>query len=372
MRTFLEHVAKSDAVAESGLKVIAYFDALVEHRATLEACVRAAAALSQCVAGLRDDSSPVYVRFNRRGVLVDGPRAPSTSRPVRIGDRDVGEVWLEREEGPALLDELIVERMALAAGVLWRASPRPSRSIAGLIEVVLGAATAPDDRARAMQLLALSPERPLEVAAVASDDPDQLSAGLARVHQSLREEHREGPRALVTSAALGNVGAVLAQHGAGRGEDALDPRRLPALEPGFVVGVASARPATHAADAWQQAQTAMRFCGMLGLGNIVDYEDLGSLATLAELPAGVVSSNPDIRAIANLATTSRGQAVLDTLEQRLASGSIRETAAALYLHHSSVRYRLRQAEEALGLELENPRSRLRVALAHILWRLSSS
>ena len=56
MRAFLLQVAKSDELAESGLKVIAYFDALVEHRATLEACVRAAAALSQCVAGLRDDA----------------------------------------------------------------------------------------------------------------------------------------------------------------------------------------------------------------------------------------------------------------------------------------------------------------------------
>ena len=51
--------------------------------------------------------------------------------------------------------------------------------------------------------------------------------------------------------------------------------------------------------------------------------------------------------------------------------SIREAAAALYLHHSSVRYRLRQAEESLGLELASSRSRLRAELALILWRLSS-
>ena len=128
MRSFLQQIAKSDSLAESGLKVIGYFDALVEHRATLEACVPAAAALSQCVAGLRDSTSPASVRFNRRGFLVEGPAAPTTSHVVRIGERNVGEVWLEREEGPTLLDELIVERLALAAGVLWRASPRPSRS----------------------------------------------------------------------------------------------------------------------------------------------------------------------------------------------------------------------------------------------------
>jgi hypothetical protein len=163
MRAFLLQVAKSDALAESGLKVIAYFDALVEHRATLEACVRAAAALSQCVAGLRDTSSPVSVRFNRRGLTVDGPSMPTTSRPVRIGDRDVGEVWLEREEGPALLDELIVERMALAAGVLWRASPRPGRSSARLIELLVSAGADREDRIEAMELLGLSSEQPLDV-----------------------------------------------------------------------------------------------------------------------------------------------------------------------------------------------------------------
>jgi hypothetical protein len=40
MRAFLLQVAKSDELAESGLKVIAHFDALVEHRTTLEACAR--------------------------------------------------------------------------------------------------------------------------------------------------------------------------------------------------------------------------------------------------------------------------------------------------------------------------------------------
>jgi DNA-binding PucR family transcriptional regulator len=72
-----------------------------------------------------------------------------------------------------------------------------------------------------------------------------------------------------------------------------------------------------------------------------------------------------------LASTSRGPKALEALQQRLASGSIRAAAAALYLHHSSVRNRLRQAEESLGLELDNSRSRLRAELALILWRLSS-
>lgn len=372
MRSFLLQVAKSDELAESGLKVIAYFDALVEHRATLEACVRAAAALSQCVAGLRDTSSPVSVRFNRRGVAVEGPPTPTTSHAVRSGDRDVGEVWLEREEGPALLDELIVERLAHATGVLWRGSPRPGRSTAGLIELVVGPATPPDDRIRAVELLGLSSEQPLDVAAVAGTDPDRLAAGLASVHRSIREAQPAGGRSAVCSALLGDVGAVLAQPGLAPAAESDSAGLAPSLPAGFVVGTARGRPAERVADAWQQAQKAIRFSGLLGLGTVVDYDDLGALATLAELPAGELASNPDVRVIAELAATSRGRAVVETLEQRLASGSIRETAAALFLHHSSVRYRLRQAEEAFGLQLDDPRSRIRAELALVLWRLSSN
>jgi hypothetical protein len=300
--------------------------------------------------------------------LVDGLPAPTTSRPVRIGDRDVGEVWLEREDGPMVLDDLIVERMALAAGVLWRASPRPSRSTASLIELVLNVGTPPGDLARALELLGLSAERPLHVAAVASAEPDQLNALLSEVQQALRAEQGEGHRVAVCSASLGNLGAVIAEQRA----TAAASGPLPELDAGFAVGTARGRPAEDLADAWMQAQTALRFAGLLGLGNIVDYDELGALAILAELPSSVVLTNPDVLAIGNLTTTSRNQAVLDTLQQRLVSGSIREAGAALYLHHSSVRYRLKQAEEALGLDLESPRNRLRAELALILWRLSHS
>jgi sugar diacid utilization regulator len=173
---------------------------------------------------------------------------------------------------------------------------------------------------------------------------------------------------------VGNIGAVLAQPGlADERPDANGFHvPLPGLEAAFFVGTTHGRPAEQVADAWRQAQTAMRFCGLLGLGNVVDYDDLGSLAILAHLPQSAIESNPDVRAVAELTSTRRGRAVLDTLQQRLASGSIRETAAALYLHHSSVRYRLRKAEESLGLQLEDPRERLRAELALVLWRLSSN
>src|SRR5262249_27180655 len=158
-------------------------------------------------------TSPVSVRFNRRGLAVDGTSSPTTTRVVRIGERDVGEVWLEREEGPGLLDELIVERMALAAGVLWRASPRPARGAAALIRLLLAGRATPEERIDAMRVLGISSEQPLDVVAVACTDPDRLTPGLAVVHRSIREAFSTSGGSTVYAAVIGDIGAIVAQPG---------------------------------------------------------------------------------------------------------------------------------------------------------------
>lgn len=363
MRALVRYAAKVDTHTESALRVIAYFDALVEHRATLEACVRAAAGLSQCAAGLRDEAATRSIRFNQRGIALDGIPAPTTSRPVRIGDRDVGEVWLERRDGTLPLDDLVVERMALAVGALWRSSTRTSRSIGSLLETVLAAGSSDEERAGALRLLGLASDRPTEVIAVASKDTGGLTEAIARVRQLIRE--RDGDAGVFRSAVLGNVGAALRQRAADGSDDAALPRLL-----GLRLGIAHATVVGRIPEAWQQAQTAARFCGLLGFGNQVAYDELGSLAALAFVPPPNADSNPDVRALIELESTTRGRATVKTLEKWLASRSRREAAAALHLHHSSVGYQLSQAEKSLGLDLEDPRGRLRAELAVILWRTS--
>jgi PucR C-terminal helix-turn-helix domain len=364
VRALVRYVSKVDTHTESALRVIAYFDALVEHRATLEACVRAAAGLSQCAAGLRDEASTRSIRFNQRGVALDGMPVPTTSRPVRIADRDVGEVWLERDDNALPLDELVVERMALAVGVLWRTSTRPSRSIGSLIENVLAAGSSDEERAGALRLLGLVPDRPTDVFAVASRDTDGLTDAIARVRELIRE--RDGAEGVFRSAVLGNVGAVLRQRAGDGGDNVPLPRLL-----GLRVGISHANDDSEIPEVWPHAQIAARFCGLLGFGNQVAYDELGSLAALAHVPPPNMDSNPDVRALIELESTTRGKATIRTLEKWLASRSRREAAAALHLHHSSVGYQLSQAEKALGLDLEEPRGRLRAELAVMLWRMSA-
>jgi PucR C-terminal helix-turn-helix domain len=371
MRALVRYVSNVDSHTENALKVIDYFDALVEHRATLEACVRAAAGLSQCVAGLRDDASSWSYRFNQRGIAIDGAPSPTISHVVRVAERNVGEVWLERSDDASPLDELVVERMALAAGILWRASTRPRRSTASLMELVLTASASDEERSQGLRLLGFAPERPLDLAAVASDDAGRLADGLSAAHDVLRQWGANGDHQVVCSAVLGNVGAVLTQPGfdvpdALNGASAARQRLLEVR-----VGTGHGLSVYELPEAWQQAQTATRFGGLLGFGNIVGYTQLGSLAALALVPQASMDTNPDVQAVTRLASTARGLETLATLQKRLASGSLREAATALHLHHSSVSHRLRQAEKTLELELDNPESRLRAELAVILWKLST-
>src|SRR4029077_3983933 len=67
-------------------------------------------------------------------------------------------------------------------------------------------------------------------------------------------------------------------------------------------------------------------------------------------------------------TRSREQ-LLQTLEAYLASGSVKDAAAALNLHRHTVLYRLDKLRELLGTDFDAPASRLRLQLALDLRKL---
>ena len=121
---------------------------------------------------------------------MDGTGAPTTTRVIRVGDRDVGEVWLERDAGAEPLDELVVERMALAAGILWHGSTRPSRSATALIELVVTNSTSPEERGRALRLLGFHPERPLSIVGPSSYELDMSLSRTFTIHESQKVQFR--------------------------------------------------------------------------------------------------------------------------------------------------------------------------------------
>ena len=77
----------------------------------------------------------------------------------------------------------------------------------------------------------------------------------------------------------------------------------------------------------------------------------------------------DLAALDRLAAESSGGDILTVLDTLCATGSIRQTAAVLHRHHSTIPPRLCQAEKVLGFPPNTPAGRFRLQLALMLRRL---
>jgi DNA-binding PucR family transcriptional regulator len=130
---------------------------------------------------------------------------------------------------------------------------------------------------------------------------------------------------------------------------------------------------TAAQSSWQQARLALRLAsaaehfhaGADSGADVTDYDELGVLALLAEIPAERLLQAPDLVALEALHATEHGPDDIATLETYFREGSLRQTANALFLHHSTVSARLSRIEETLNWHLDDPTGRFRAQFA--LW-----
>ncbi|WP_420341095.1 PucR family transcriptional regulator [Streptomyces xinghaiensis] len=138
-------------------------------------------------------------------------------------------------------------------------------------------------------------------------------------------------------------------------------------------GVGGLTEALDAGVSWQQARVALRFA-VAGTPEeaVTDHDDLGPVALLAEIPAERLRARPEVRALAELAAGEGGGTGIAALAAFCRTGSLRQAAAELHLHHSSVAARLAHVEETLGWRLRDPRDRFRAHLALYAWRLSGT
>ncbi|MFF2193539.1 helix-turn-helix domain-containing protein [Streptomyces sp. NPDC058157] len=330
-----------DPYVDGAMRIVAFYDTLMRRRVDLPALGRASAALAECVVGLRLHGTGRVVRTTPDGRPAPGPPPPpSTTTPITLDEEEIGTVWLERPGPPGPLDEVLLDRLALAAaGAVERYGPaRTTMADPALVELAISPDTDAADRARALRLLGFPAGAPLHVLAVRSPLPLDRTAALVC------------PAGTVKAALVDDVGVILAT--------ALDPSRLPA----------DARAGLGAATtpdlSWRRARAALRFTGPLE--PVVRHADLGALALLAEIPEDAVRANPDVAAVARLADDPQD---LRTLDAYCATGSLRRAAELLHLHHSSVSRRLDHITRTLAMDLTNPTGRLRAALALTTWRL---
>ncbi|WP_159663555.1 PucR family transcriptional regulator [Streptomyces mexicanus] len=351
--------APGELAPERVLAVVRVFDRLIAGSASLDDVLAAAAREGECLAGM----STADGRNHR---AVDGTGEWSATRPEeRRGAllADGTEVWVAGCCLPEAHVELVVERLWVAAGVALRQArdPRPVIDPTTALEVVLSAGADEVGRARALRVLELSPARQVVVAAYdgpPSTDADLLSALPAE-----------------TVLRAGRIGSRLALVLAGPPDSELPiPRR-------GRMGFGSAYDWHELPRAWHQARVALRYALRSSHGGpqrafteatIVDFADLGAWAILAEhLPVERLrlAYHPDVAALDRLVEQAGGDDMRCTLETVAATGSIRQAAAVLHLHHNSVAHRVARAEAELGFQIGVPYGRSRLLVALIIQRL---
>ncbi|MGR6922950.1 PucR family transcriptional regulator [[Actinomadura] parvosata] len=341
MEALALRLSQLDQLAGGAIRVVMFYDTLMRRRVDLPGLARASAVLAECVAGVRLHGTDQVIRMAPGGTRAPDPALPaSTATPITLDDEEIGTAWLERPGPPSPLDELLLDRLAIAAAaVVERYGPaRTTMADPALVELAISAEADEAARARALRLLGFAAGLPVRVVAVRSRLPlDQVGALIC-------------PARPVKAAPLGDTGVILAT--------TVDPSAFPA---GVHAGVG---PAGSPHLSWQQARIALRFT--TPREPVVRYDDLGALALLAEIPQDVAQDNADVAAIARMAGSPED---LETLDVYCATGSLRRAADLLHLHHSSVARRLEQIGRTLGIELTEPTGLTRIRLALTAWRL---
>ncbi len=131
MRSLLLRLSALDPDAATAVRVIDFFDALIEHRASAEALVRATAGLAECGCGIRLADGRQW-RFAPTGEALDGDPHTTSGQVDFEVNRVAGTLWLEREGAGGPMDDLVLERASLVARILL-ADHRPWR-VAGVVD----------------------------------------------------------------------------------------------------------------------------------------------------------------------------------------------------------------------------------------------
>ncbi|MFD6068441.1 MULTISPECIES: PucR family transcriptional regulator [Amycolatopsis] len=340
MEALAARLSHLDPDVEGAIRVVMFYDTLMRRRVDLPALVRATAGLAECVAGIRLHSTGRTIRMAPDGREAAPASAPaSITMAITLDEEEIGTVWLEREGAPVALDEAVLDRLAIAvATVVERYGPaRTTMADPALVELVISAG---DDaaRSRALRLLGFAADTPIRVVAVRSGLPLEKIGNLIC------------PGRPVKAASLTDVGIILAT--------AVDPDRFPE---DVRAGIGEAG-CPH--RSWQDARTALRFT--TARRPVIHYGDLGALALLARIPEEDTRANADVVAISKLAADPED---LRTLDAYCATGSVRQAADSLHLHHSSVARRLTQIGKSLAVDLTDPLGLTRARLALTAWRL---
>jgi hypothetical protein len=351
MQELVGRLTALDPEASESLKVIAYFDALVEGHASLEVLLRGAAVLSGCAAGFRAGSTSIRVDVGGRRMR-DNPPAGSSDPPARSDWPthplpDGGVAWIERDGSAHANDAMVLERLAIGLAIsIDRSNP--------LVQ-----------ERRALEIL-LDPEEPTDARAAAVHRLRLDGVAEARIAASPGGESPGDPRGVVIATSAGPVRASILLPG-----DSGDTLARAG------VGVPTAP--LELRSSWTSAVLALRMTS--AREPVVCADELGVVLLAAEAADAAApgrAAHPDVAAIAAVVAADsrsahdRGVDALDALDALARTDSVRAAAVLAGVHHSTMQARAADLADALGFDPRTSAGRVRLSGALRLHRLATT
>lgn len=324
MKELVGRMMALDPRAGEELRLIAYFDALVDAKAGTETLLREAARLSGATTGHADRDA--VLRLLPSGDIASGDPPDATSRFPTASVGEEGLVWQETSGARDLHADLVLERVALAIEIARRnGHERSSTQIA--IETLLGPplpGESGDTRVAAAGFLRLE------------------SAGAFRaVALPVDERPPSGwPQALVRTT-TGPLRAVIVRDG---------------FRATSIAGVGVAMTPASLHHSWRSATLALR----LADGATFVADELGLLLDPLLAISAAPALHPDLAAVADALAHGWSRGDL----RSLANGrSLRGIASDAGVHHSTVQGRIPSLVNRLGFDPVSPIGRTRLSLA---------
>ena len=114
------------------------------------------------------------------------------------------------------------------------------------------------------------------------------------------------------------------------------------------------------ADSYREATQAARVAEVMpAMGDVARWADLGIYRLLIQLPPEQLTSEALPAGLLKLLEDESSDLLVSTLERYLDfAGSVKETAAALNIHRTTLYYRLSRVEELAGVDLDKGAERL--------------
>ena len=335
----------------------------------------------------------------RRAAIVDEPTGRSLLTPVMSGRALLGFLYIPELCRP--LDEpdlTVAEQVGLLTAVeLMKARIRFDAELrlkTDFVEALLadGAAADGDVRQQAA-LLGLDLSQPLQIVIADVAFPQEPSTNtsdarvgiLSTLHDVVADRLSNYPRPTVTVLRGGRVVVVLQVHHAEResadpGENlaavikhaAAENRRLSRATVTIGVGRARIGPA-GLRRSYKEAQKALVMAGVLRMqGSVLPFAQIGVYDLLLDddrVEDLVEFARPRLTRLLDY-DKRRGTSLLPTLEVYLASGcDVVQAASRLFLHVTTVRYRLGRIRDITRLDLADAEERLSLHLALKIYRL---